>query len=172
MRFGLYAPSKNFYCGLAGIKEGTDPGLLVKIASGATSGGIGSGIATPTDVVKIRFQKEGGRLCPKTGLYTTGLYVGQAPMYKSTLAAFASIYRTGGLWGLYVGWQPTMVRAACLAGAQLSGYDHSKHLLKTNGIMEEGARLHLTASVSAAVVTTIVTQPPGEWQRVPMSGLQ
>ena len=67
--------------------------------------------------------------------------------HTDTKQAFASIYRAGGLVGLYVGWQPTMVRAACLAGAQLSGYDHSKHLLKDNGVMVEGTTLHLTSSV-------------------------
>ena len=155
LRFGLYAPTKKLF---ATDGDG-DAGLLVKIASGATSGGLGSVIATPTDVVKIRFQKEAGRLDPATGTYATGLHEGRRPTYRSTAAAFATIYREGGMRGLYVGWQPTMLRAAFLAGTQLSTYDHTKYTLKRLGLMREGTPLHLGASVVAAAMTTMVTQP-------------
>ena len=117
LRFGLYSPVKRIF---SDERRG-DAGLLVKIASGGTSGALGSVMATPTDVVKIRFQKEAGKVDPSTGKYLTGLNKGVKPTYTSTFGAFASIYRNeGGLRALYVGWQPTMVRAAFLAGSQLS----------------------------------------------------
>jgi solute carrier family 25 uncoupling protein 8/9 len=115
LRFGLYAPTKEFFSkaaesasssssssgssssssnsgGSAGAAA-KDAGLAVKIASGATSGGLGSVLATPTDVVKIRFQKEAGRLDQASGTYATGLNKGKPPSYSSTPGAFAAIYR-------------------------------------------------------------------------------
>lgn len=50
LRIGLYEPCKNLF---APNVEG-DIGLLRKILAGATSGAIGSAIANPTDLVKVR----------------------------------------------------------------------------------------------------------------------
>ena len=41
------------------------------------------------------------------------------------------------------GVEVTMVRAALLTSGQLASYDHSKHLFKTHGIMQEGVPLHI-----------------------------
>ncbi len=67
---------------------GTTP-LWKKILAGATSGALGSGIANPTDLVKVRMQAQG-----------TGPSVHQ---YPNMWHAFAHIYRTEGLRGLYKG---------------------------------------------------------------------
>jgi hypothetical protein len=154
LRFSLYNPAKALFMGA----DNADPGLVPKILSGGMAGMVGSSIATPTDVVKIRFQKEAGMVGP-AGVYTTGLHVGQPPTYPSTPAAFAAIYRAGGLRALWVGWQPTVGRAACLAAAQLATYDHAKQVVKGREWMAEGAPLHVTASLAAAVNAAIFTQP-------------
>ena len=70
-------------------------------------GAIGSSIATPTDLVKVRFQAE-GRLLP-----------GQSPRYSSTAAAFRQIWHAEGVRGLYVGVLPTVKRAAILTATQV-----------------------------------------------------
>jgi len=154
LRFSLYTPAKALFMGA----DQADPGLGAKILSGGAAGCTGSVIATPTDVVKIRFQKEAGKVV--SGRYVTGLHAGEAPSYPGTLAAFRAIHASGGLRALYVGWQPTMVRAGFLAAAQLSTYDHSKYWLKREGLMGEGVGLHVVASIFAAVNTTLVTQVP------------
>jgi hypothetical protein len=153
IRFGLYTPFRSFFIG----SDGGDAGLAAKILSGGCAGSIGSVIATPTDVVKIRLQKETGLIAD--GVYTTGLHRGLKPTYSSTLGAFSTIFNEGGLRGLYLGWQPTMIRAACLAGSQLAVYDHFKYTMKKMGWAEEGFPLHVASSLVAAVNTTMVTQP-------------
>ena len=154
LRFSLYSPVKALFISA----DNADPGLVPKIMSGGVAGSIGASIATQADVVKIRFQKEAGLVGP-SGLYTTGLHAGQPPTYPTTHAAFAAIYREGGLRALWVGWQPTVCRAGFLAAAQLSTYDHTKHVMKNQGWMSEGVPLHVTASLAAAVNAAIVTQP-------------
>lgn len=155
LRFSLYGPAKRL---IVGNGEKVDPGLGVKISSGALSGAIASFTANPTDIVKIRLQKEAG--CVEDGIYVTGLHKGQKPTYSTTLAAFRAIYNNeGGIFGLYRGWQPTVGRACALVAAQLSTYDHTKYTMKQKGLMEEGFKLHIVASLFAALNTAIVTQP-------------
>jgi hypothetical protein len=60
---------------------------------------------------------------------------------------------------MWVGWQPTMVRAAFLAGAQMSSYDHSKFLMKKHKILDDGVPLHVFSSAVAGVATLLATQP-------------
>ena len=67
-------------------------------------GSIGSAIATPTDLVKVRQQAEGK---------------GVQRRYNSTFAAFGEIYRAGGVRALYVGMGPTVKRATILTATQV-----------------------------------------------------
>lgn len=55
MRLGLYEPFKELF----GAKDHSKTPLYKKVMSGALSGSIGSAIANPTDLVKIRLQAEG-----------------------------------------------------------------------------------------------------------------
>jgi solute carrier family 25 protein 14/30 len=52
-----------------------------------------------------------------------------------------------------------MIRAAILTSAQLSSYDHSKHLALRNGWAEEGPVLHVSCALISALITTTVTNP-------------
>lgn len=73
------------------------------------TGVIGSSIATPTDLVKVRMQA-----C------THGHLAGdKTPRYKNTYSAFAEIIRKEGVKGLYVGVGPTVKRAAILTATQV-----------------------------------------------------
>eukprot|EP00030_Apusomonadida_sp_AF-17_P005420 a5300_13.p1 GENE.a5300_13~~a5300_13.p1 ORF type:complete len:340 (+),score=79.99 a5300_13:45-1022(+) len=155
IRMGLYPEVKR----LISPDTDGDPGLMRKIASGALTGAIGSAIANPTDVVKIRLQAEAGVVGPD-GKYVTGLAKGASPTYTSTLRAFGQILRTEGVvHGLYAGVGPTMVRAALLTAGQLASYDHSKYLLKEHGILNEGPLLHIIGSLIAGLVATTVCAP-------------
>ena len=79
--------------------------MLSPTCNNVTSlGAIGSAIATPTDLVKVRQQAEGP---------------GQVKRYRNTFVAFADIYRGGGVRGLYVGMGPTVQRATILTATQV-----------------------------------------------------
>jgi hypothetical protein len=164
-RFGLYQPVKSTLTYIIigppsspqaqaiQYNKGSEP-LVLKIAAGVTSGMLGSALANPTDVVKIKLQGEAGRIDPK-GLYSTGLNKGLEPTYRNTFHAFYKIAKDEGvISGLFRGVQATAIRAALLTGTQLSSYDETKYLLKKYGIMKEGPALHVVGSVVAGLVTS------------------
>jgi hypothetical protein len=70
---GLYPAIKAFY---QGDRQG-DAGLGRKILAGLTTGGLGSALANPTDLVKIRMQGEAGRV-------VHGVYVVRAAVCGGT----------------------------------------------------------------------------------------
>ena len=116
--------------------------LLKRILSGALSGMIGSALATPTDLVKIRYQSH--KIVP----------------YTSTIEAYVEIMKADGIKGLYSGLAPTVVRASVLTAAQMSSYDQTKrYLLMNNIVSKDGFKAHLASAFVSGLVTSIVTSP-------------
>ncbi len=141
LRLGLYDPIKGFFAPAGTEKH--EFGLLEKILAGGLSGAIGSAIANPTDLIKIRFQS---------------VFPGQPRPYKHTLDAFFTIFKTDGLAGLYRGVTPTIVRASVLTSAQLATYDHTKRYMIRSGFGDD-TRTHLTCSVISGFVAATATNP-------------
>jgi hypothetical protein len=141
IRLGLYEPARSI---IAPGKSVTEISLWQKILAGFVSGGVGSAIANPTDLIKIRFQARRPEQ-PKT--------------YRNTFDAFIQIYRTSGLAGLYKGVIPTTLRAAVLTSAQLSSYDHTKIQLRKLDLLPDGPIIHFLASFVSGLVTTTATSP-------------
>ncbi|XP_060069210.1 mitochondrial substrate carrier family protein ucpB-like [Ylistrum balloti] len=142
IRMGAYEPVKVLF----GATDPAHTPLWKKICAGALTGAIGSSIAVPTDLVKVRMQG-----CTKL--------VGETPRYRSTFSAFSEIVRQNGIRGLYVGVGPTVKRAAILTATQIPTYDHTKHTILNAGLMTEGAPLHVTASMVAGFMTALTTSP-------------
>ncbi|XP_077978623.1 mitochondrial substrate carrier family protein ucpB-like [Glandiceps talaboti] len=143
IRLGAYEPLKGFL----GATDPAHTPLYKKITAGATSGAIGSSIATPTDLIKVRMQAEGR------------LATGQQKRYRSTFHAFSDIIHHEGVKGLYRGVGPTVQRAAILTATQIPSYDHSKHFLLNTGVMKEGPVLHVICSFFAGFMTAATTSP-------------
>ncbi|ORY49915.1 mitochondrial carrier [Rhizoclosmatium globosum] len=161
LRFGLYQPVKSsihklFLNDSSTAAKGSEP-FAIKVLAAGSIACIGSSLANPTDLVKIRLQREYG--CIENGIYTTGLNKGLAPSYKNTFHAFYKIVQTEKFWGLYSGVQATAIRATLVTGAQLSTYDETKYVLKKWGVMQEGFPLHLTASIVAGLAATTAGAP-------------
>ncbi|XP_071176606.1 mitochondrial substrate carrier family protein ucpB-like [Mytilus edulis] len=145
IRLGAYEPIKV----LLGAKDKAHTPLWKKICAGAVSGVIGSSIATPTDLVKVRMQA-----C------THGHLAGdKTPRYKNTYSAFAEIIRKEGVKGLYVGVGPTVKRAAILTATQIPSYDHTKHTILNLKWMDEGPLLHIISSMVAGFMAALTTSP-------------
>ena len=68
----------------------SDPGVLVRILAGCTTGAMAVSFAQPTDVVKVRFQAQ------------TNLD-GAARRYTGTMQAYKHIYQNEGFRGLWKG---------------------------------------------------------------------
>lgn len=143
IRLGAYEPFKE----LLGAHNPAKTPLWKKIAAGALSGAIGSAIASPTDLVKIRLQAEGT------------LKPGEQPRYPSTFSAFKTIAAKEGVKGLWRGVGATVKRAAIVTGTQIPSYDHLKHSLLNYGLMSEGLRLHMVSSMGAGLAVALVSSP-------------
>lgn len=136
LRLGLYEPFKVYFGGV----DVTHTDLKVKVAAGSLSGLIGSALANPTDVLKVRMQASD-----------------QAR--ESLRWHIRSVYNSWGLKGFYTGLQPTIIRAMLLNGTQLATYDHTKHFILNHGYMQEGKAAHFVSSFMAGLAVAITTSP-------------
>eukprot|EP00297_Palpitomonas_bilix_P012198 CAMPEP_0113873264 /NCGR_PEP_ID=MMETSP0780_2-20120614/3672_1 /TAXON_ID=652834 /ORGANISM="Palpitomonas bilix" /LENGTH=311 /DNA_ID=CAMNT_0000858887 /DNA_START=12 /DNA_END=947 /DNA_ORIENTATION=- /assembly_acc=CAM_ASM_000599 len=142
IRFGAYEPLRALF---SGGKQGSDVELWRKILAGGSAGIVGSVVANPADLVKIRMQADAKS--------------GAERRYTGTIGAFASVWREGGIAGLFKGVVPNAARAGLATCAQLPTYDHTKHTILKNGWMKEGFPLHVVCSMFTGIVVTIVTSP-------------
>jgi len=148
-RMGLYPHVKK----LLGT---SDSNLAGKIAAGAVTGGLGSIISNPIDVVKIGLMAEAGAI-GADGKYTSGLRAGHAPTWPNTVAGLQSVVADGHAMR---GALPSVTRGMLMAASQLASYDHSKHVLRTQlQLMDDGPRLHIVCSQISAVCAALVTAP-------------
>ncbi|CDO77620.1 hypothetical protein BN946_scf184946.g13 [Trametes cinnabarina] len=132
-------------------------GLLLKIGAASIAATIGSALANPADLVKVRMQA----------------YYPDGSPYRNMRHAFASIYRegatlaasrgasvlAGGLGALYRGVEATTIRGIVLSATQICSYDQIKQSLKKRGMMQEGVPLHLVASTFAGLFCSITSNP-------------
>ncbi|XVF21876.1 hypothetical protein REPUB_Repub12eG0127200 [Reevesia pubescens] len=136
LRLGLYEPSK-YACDLAFGSTN----ILVKIASGAFSGGISTALTNPVEVLKVRLQ------------------INSDSKQRGPIAEMRRIVSKEGIGALWKGVGPATVRAAALTSSQLATYDESKRILVKWTPLEEGIYLHLTSSTIAGLVSTLITAP-------------
>eukprot|EP00913_Durusdinium_trenchii_P016334 g15353.t1 len=139
VRMGLYEPVREMFLSFQGGKQSTSP-LLIKICAGAFTGAVGSVLANPFDLLKVRMQ---------------GAELKQAPM--SVVAAGRAICQEAGISGLWRGAGPTVQRATLLTASQVPSYDHAKHTLLDQGLLKEGYFCHFSCSMLAGVVAAGVT---------------
>lgn len=132
-------------------------GLPLKIIAASIAATIGSALATPADLVKVRMQA----------------YYPNGSPYRNLRHAFATIYQdgaqaaiaagtssaAGGLRSLYRGVGPTTIRGIVLSGTQICSYDQIKQTLKKRGIMQEGVPLHFVASTFAGFFCSVTSNP-------------
>ncbi|KAF6034843.1 hypothetical protein EB796_006849 [Bugula neritina] len=143
IRLGAYEPLKS----KLGATDPAHTPLWKKILAGATSGAIGSALANPTDLIKVRLQAQ-GKLSPQESVRYTGV-----------VSAFREILQTEGVRGLWTGCTPTVCRAMILTATQIPTYDHMKHTLLNHQLMEEGVPLHIVSSMVAGLMCAITTSP-------------
>lgn len=148
LRFGLYDVVKEVYedkvfPNSAPSIGGTTP-LYIKLLAGATSGAVGSALASPMDLVKVRMQSD-----------RTGERYGNRFLF-----ACKDIYQHDGLIkGFYRGVGPTTFRAMALTAAQLPSYDHMKVVLLQSPHFEEGIVVHMIASMFAGLMAATASSP-------------
>ena len=129
-RAGFYTPARDIYRSALGSSGGQGDGArdaVAKVLAALTTGTLGSVIANPVDVVKIRLMRN-------------------PILYPSLLQALRSIALNEGLPGLYRGLVPSTLRGACIAAGELATYDIAKSRLR--GLLRGGGDAHLVAAAS------------------------
>lgn len=155
VRMGAYEPIRSVLsnildrqtdrAGKESNQQVTTSSPVVKFSAALISGGVGSAIANPLDLVKTRFQAS---------------RPGEKIPYSSTFGAFLQIHREEGVKGLYKGWIVTSSRAAILTSAQLGSYDTIKNNILINFFgLQEGFILHFAASMASGLITTTAANP-------------
>ncbi|CAG2168757.1 unnamed protein product [Oppiella nova] len=134
LRVGLYEPVKDMYTKHLNVGESATSVMIIRIASGITTGAIGISVAQPTDVVKVRMQAQSRG---------TG-----AVKYSSSIHAYQTIYRSEGIRGLWKGLGPNILRNSVVNAAELVCYDTIKELLLSYGIFRDGLPCHFSAAFS------------------------
>lgn len=139
-RLGAYEPIRNAFLTDEEAQSGRSP-LWKKFVAGASTGAIGSGLANPIDLIKVRQQAS----VSKEGM--------------STFKMFGDIWRSEGWKGMCRGIVPTMQRGGLLTATQLGTYDHIKQYLLSTGVLHEGTLLHFTSGCIAGLAVALVTSP-------------
>ncbi|KAM9363363.1 mitochondrial brown fat uncoupling protein 1 [Symphorus nematophorus] len=141
IRIGLYDNVKSFYTG------GKDnPGILVRILAGCTTGAMAVSFAQPTDVVKVRFQAQMN-------------LDGVARRYSGTMQAYKHIFQNEGIRGLWKGTLPNITRNALVNCTELVTYDLIKEAILRHRLMSDNLPCHFVSAFGAGFVTTVIASP-------------
>lgn len=125
--------------------EKKTPSFAAKAVIGLTAGAIGSFVGTPAEVALIRMCAD-GRLPPE-----------QQRRYKNVMDALIRVVKEEGVFTLWRGCGPTVLRAMVVNAAQLATYSQAKEALLK--YMTDGIALHFAASMISGLVTTIASMP-------------
>jgi len=162
VRFGLYEKISSK------LLEGRDDCLpfYQKFGIGCLAGFIGGVSGNPADMVNVRMQND--MKLPKE-------------LRRNYSHAFNGLYRVAAEDGsrtLFAGVSMTATRGLLITMGQVAVYDQSKQMLIASGYFTDNIPAHLTSSIIAGTVATIVTQPfdvmktrlmnakPGEYKSV------
>jgi Mitochondrial carrier protein len=147
-RAGFYVPVRDYLAATLQTSsspesddpEPTETPFAVKALAAMMTGTLGSLIANPIDVVKIRLMAD-------------------PTAYPTTFSAIPQIFRSEGVHGLYRGVVPSTLRGAFIAAGELATYDHTKNTIRTIVRVDEGLALHSLASMITGVVAATVAAP-------------
>lgn len=120
---------------------------FLKYFCGLLSGGIGSALANPTDLVKVQFQAHIPHTSPPLP-------------FTTTINAFRYHLTHHGVSGLYKGWMITSTRSAILTSAQIGSYDTIKNnILRKKFQFQDGYGLHFISAMLTGLITTTAANP-------------
>jgi len=120
---------------------------LVNLGLGTIAGAIGAFAGTPADVALIRMASDGR------------LPVAERRGYKNALDALYRIYSEEGLFSMWRGVSPTVIRGMILNAAQLGGYTSFKNKILQTGYFEDNIWAHSAASMMSGLFCSVASLP-------------
>ena len=127
-------------------KNGRKFGFGERTIASLGAGGLGAMIGNPTEVALIRMQSDG--LKPK----------GQRANYRSAFDALARITKKEGIFALWNGASPTVIRAMPTNFGQLAFFSEAKHQLQNHTSLSVQTR-NMTASAIAGFFAAFFDLP-------------
>lgn len=116
--------------------------IYSKFMIGGFSGGIAQLIASPCDLIKVRYITNS-----KQNISTT---------IPKTIC---EIYKRNGIRGLWKGVVPNVSRAVLVNFGELATYDHSKQFIKKTLSMKDNTPLHVLSSICSGFVASLCCTP-------------
>ncbi|KAI9878141.1 MAG: putative mitochondrial 2-oxoglutarate/malate carrier protein [Pleopsidium flavum] len=126
--------------------KGQKIGFAERAAAGLSAGGLAAMIGNPADLALIRMQSDG--LKPKD----------KRANYRSVFHALTHISKSEGIYALWAGAFPTVVRAMALNFGQLAFFSEAKAQLKTKTDLSSRTQT-LTASAIAGFFASFLSLP-------------
>lgn len=127
--------------------DGSPMAFWKRALIGMTAGGIGAVVGNPAEVALIRMTAD-GHLPPE-----------MRRNYRNAGAALVEMSKKEGVFSLWRGSSPTVMRAMVLNMAQLASYSQAKSVLQRSADMSDGLGLHFTASMISGFISTAVSLP-------------
>lgn len=137
-RFGIYEVGKPYIS--------TDT-FLGKITLAGLAGAIGGFVGTPADMVNVRMQND------------VKLSADKRRNYKHAIDGLFRVYRGEGVRGLWSGATTATGRGLLMTIGQIAFYDQVKVMLLNTPYFKDDVPTHLTASLTAGAIATLITQP-------------
>ncbi|PIO68472.1 hypothetical protein TELCIR_09741 [Teladorsagia circumcincta] len=125
----------------------TAPSFAMKASLGMTAGAVGSVVGTPAELALIRMTGD-GQLPPE-----------QRRNYKNVFDALIRVVKEEGVFTLWRGCAPTVMRAMVVNAAQLATYSQAKQALLETKYVQDGIFCHFLASMVSGLATTIASMP-------------
>ena len=145
LRHSIYSMLRiSFYENLRDTVKTEDNKLNIinKFLIGGLSGGLAQFIASPCDLLKIR--------------YITTLETKKTISISKTIR---HIYNENGIRGLWKGVTPNVSRAVLVNFGELATYDQSKQFIKKHLYLEDNTPLHIMSSICSGFVASVCCTP-------------
>jgi len=141
-----------------GTRLGSYPSIerAVRAASGMES----TWLHTSHHENESQFATFGAKLVAGATAGMLGAFVGrESYQYSGFSEALVSIFREGGIGGLWRGATASMMRVAVGSAVQLSTYDSIKGALVRSAVVPDGVGAHLGSALLTGLVVTVAMNP-------------
>ncbi|CAG8477747.1 7053_t:CDS:2 [Ambispora leptoticha] len=154
LRLGLYDPIRN---SLTSTFNASNTSMAISMAAAGISGIVGAAIGSPLYLVKTRMQ---AHVKTRMQAHSPQFAVGHQHSYRNTFHALTSIWREGGLPGLYRGADASMLRTGVGSSVQLSSYFLVKRwAIQKTGMSDNDILIHSFSSMVTGVFVCIAMNP-------------
>jgi len=140
IKMGTFDPIKGAIAKAAGTREGEAPPFWVLALAGGIAGAIGTVIATPTEIAKVRLQ---------------------AGAPGGIRGALTTLHAEGGLVGMWLHPSviPNVQRSFVVNAAELAAYEYTKSFLVRTLRWRESVWVHVLAAIVSGLCAAIVSTP-------------